>query len=338
MRRLRSCWQRSGKNEMAMKADSRNRRLSPGLVGLVGVVLLLVFLKLTTLIIVRRAETRYPAEGEFVSVDGIRLHYVSEGEGQPVLLLHGDGGSTKDWTMSIFDRIAEEYQVVAFDRPGLGYSERPEHGGDPFVQAEIMHSAVEELGLQQPVLVGHSRGGSIVLAYALAYPEEIAGAVTLAAAPYGGEVSSYSKTLAAPLVGPLLAHTAFVPLGKPAVRAGLETAFSPERAAPEAYVEAYAAYELRPKQLLAHARDQVQGRKAVQDLKMRYDEIRVPLVIVHGTADRNVPVQQARRLHGEVPGSIFLELPGAGHELMFTRPDAVMAGIQKALADSQTPD
>lgn len=133
--------------------------------------------------------------------------------------------------------------------------------------------------------------------------------------------------LAVPVLGPVLAHTVYVPFGRDAVRAGLNNAFAPEATAPPDYVDAYAAYELRPRQLLAHAADQVQGRAGTERMIPRYDELQAPLVIIHGTADRNVPVEQARRLHHAAPNSTLIEISGASHELMFTHPQTVMEGI-----------
>jgi pimeloyl-ACP methyl ester carboxylesterase len=159
-----------------------------------------------------------------------------------------------DFTFSILDRAAGEYRALAIDRPGFGYSEAlAEKQASPVAQARALHGAAEALGLERPVLVAHSRGGAVALAYALDYPEDVAGVVTLAGAPYwhGEETPLYSRVLAMPIVGPLVAHTAAVPLGGGAVRAGLDAAFAPEGTppgtAPDAYVEAYAAQELRPR-------------------------------------------------------------------------------------------
>jgi pimeloyl-ACP methyl ester carboxylesterase len=259
------------------------------------------------------------------------MHYVEQGSGPPVILIHGDGGSVYDWTMSVFDRVARDYRAIAFDRPGFGYSERPADGASPFVQARLIHDATAELGVEEPILVGHSRGGNVALAYALSCPDDVAGVVTLAAAPYGGQVALHNRLLATPIVGPALAHTLFVPLGRGAVRAGLDAAFAPESSAPPDYLDAYAAYELRPRQLLAHAADQVRGRREKERMMERYDELDVPVVIVHGTADGNVPIEQARTLHHAAPRSRLIEIEGAGHELMFLHPDAVTAGIEMAL-------
>jgi pimeloyl-ACP methyl ester carboxylesterase len=302
------------------------RKPKPRRVALIGLAAL-IGLKLYTDHRVRRAEARYPPLGEFVTVDGVALHYVERGSGPPVILIHGDGGSVYDWTMSIFDRVAQDYRAIAFDRPGLGYSERPADGASPFTQARLIHEAAEALDAEKPIIVGHSRGGNVALAYALSYPDNIAGVVALAAAPYGGKISCYNRLLALPVLGPLLAHTVYVPFGQGAVRAGLNTAFAPEATAPPDYVDAYAAYELRPRQLLAHAADQVQGRAGTERMIPRYDELQAPLIIIHGTADRNVPIKQARRLHQVTPNATLIEIPGASHELMFLHPDDVMEGI-----------
>jgi len=315
--------------------DDRKRSRAV-LIGLVASTALLVSLTLYTDHIVRRAEARHPPLGGFVSVDGCTMHYVEKGTGPPVILIHGDGGSVYDWTMSVFDRVARDYRAIAFDRPGFGYSERPADGASPFVQARLIRDAAAELGVEKPVLVGHSRGGNVALAYALSYPGDVAGVVTLAAAPYGGRIALHNRMLATPLVGPALAHTVFVPLGKGAVRAGLDAAFAPESIAPPDYVDAYAAYELRPRQLLAHAADQVRGRRGKERMRERYDELDVPVVILHGTADRNVPIEQARKLHRAASRSWLIEVEGAGHELMFLHPDAVTAGIEEALEGARS--
>jgi len=280
----------------------------------------------------RQGESRYPPAGEFVSAEAVSLHYIDAGTGAPVILIHGDGGSVQDWTKSIFDRVAQDYRSIAVDRPGFGYSERPEGAGSPFVQARLIRQAAKSLGVQKPILVGHSRGGNVALAYALAYPDHVGAVVTLSAAPYGGEIAVHNRLLSLPLVGPMLAHTVYVPFGRGAVRAGLDAAFAPESEVPSGYMEAYAAYELRPRQLLAHANDQVRGRAAAERMALQYGELRVPLIVVHGTADRNVPVEQARRLSKAVPQSELIDIPGAGHEIMFMHPDVVMDAIAAAAA------
>lgn len=295
-------------------------------------------LKLYTDLLARRAEGRYPPHGQFVTVEGLRLHCAAAGSGRPVVLVHGDGGSTYDWTLSIFGRIARGYRAVAFDRPGFGYSQRPPGGASPLVQARLIRGAVRAMGLERPVLVGHSRGGQVVLAYALEYPDEVAGVVDLAGGVFFDEpwAPLRNRLLLAPALGPLLANTVLVPFGRGVVDAALDRAFYPEGPTPPEYLDAYAAMLLRPGPLRAYADDQANSAPAMRRLIPRYGELRVPLVILNGTEDRSTPIEHARRLYRTIPGSELVELPGAGHEIMFLHADRVMGAIA-SLLEPATP-
>ena len=68
----------------------------------------------------RGAERRNPPKGKFIEIDGVRLHYVEKGAGSPVVLLHGNQTMAEDFEISgVFDVVAENHHVIAFDRPGL---------------------------------------------------------------------------------------------------------------------------------------------------------------------------------------------------------------------------
>src|SRR5205823_13253050 len=95
------------------------------------------------------------------------------------------------------------YCAFAFDRPGHGHSDRPNHRDITVeVQAQMLHAALKELNVEMPIVVGHSWGGSLALAYALAFPKELAGAVLLAPAAFESDdgVSFLSKLPAWPII------------------------------------------------------------------------------------------------------------------------------------------
>src|ERR1051326_4647789 len=72
----------------------------------------------------RRAERRFPPTGDFLAVEGAPIHYARRGEGRPVVLLHGSDGFLQDYATTVLDRMAVEFDAVAFDRPGHGYRDR----------------------------------------------------------------------------------------------------------------------------------------------------------------------------------------------------------------------
>jgi pimeloyl-ACP methyl ester carboxylesterase len=276
----------------------------------------------------------FPQDGDFVQVGypPKGLHYIRRGEGPTVVLIHGDGGSTYDWTMSNFDRLAQRYDVIAIDRPGFGFSETLPHQSI-LSQVRYIHRGLQLMGIHRPVLVGHSRGGEVATLFAEEHPDEIAGVVTLGGACFNTrdrEPTGQYSLLRTPLLGKLLAHTFYVPMSQSSVKADLDHAFAPEGKSPDAYTKAYTTLLMRPQTLLNWA---INHDSAVLDslIVPRYGLIRVPFVVVNGQADQNVPIAMARRFCQMIPGARLLEVPGAGHELMFHHPAVVERAIDMVL-------
>src|SRR5689334_7242528 len=100
-----------------------------------------------------RGEMRVDPAGQTrsVVVDGMALGYVSAGSGRPVVLIHGNPGSFHDYTLAVVERLSQSYHVLAFDRPGHGYSERHDSVQTTVeVQARIIRDALQKLGIVQP--------------------------------------------------------------------------------------------------------------------------------------------------------------------------------------------
>ena len=109
-------------------------------------------------------------------------HIEPGGDGRPaIVLLHGVGAMTQEMMASgIVDALAADHRVIAFDRPGFGYSERPRgRVWTPAAQAVLLHQALDRLGATRPVIVGHSWGTMVALEMALRDPDRTAGLVLL---------------------------------------------------------------------------------------------------------------------------------------------------------------
>src|SRR5689334_14223505 len=142
---------------------------------------LLPILAIINYVIARQAERRHPPASSFLEVDGVRLHYSDRGEGLPVLLIHGNAVTGDDYnTSGVAERLIANYRVIIFDRPGFGYSERPRwQFWTAVAQAELLHKAATQLGIERPVVVGHSWGTLVALAFALRHRSDTAGLVLL---------------------------------------------------------------------------------------------------------------------------------------------------------------
>jgi pimeloyl-ACP methyl ester carboxylesterase len=283
---------------------------------------------------VRAAEAAHPPVGQFIEVDGVRLHYVVRGQGQPLLLLHGNLTMIQDLELAgLIDRAAERYQVIAFDRPGFGYSERPRTTvWTPRAQAALLSKALRQLGVQRPVVAGHSFGALVALCMALDFPREIRSLVLLSGYyfPTPRADTFYLSAPAVPVIGDLLRHTVSPWLFRllwPGIVARL---FSPAPVCPT--FRAFPTWmALRPSQLRSVGADSALMIPAVAALRSRYPELSLPVVILAGTDDRHVDTGwHSVRLHRLIADSELTLVPGAGHMVQHTDLDEVMAAIDAA--------
>ena len=277
---------------------------------------------------------RAPAPpGGFVAAAGVRLHFVRRGEGPPVVYLHGAKGSVYDFLLSIGDRAASRYTAVAFDRPGSGFSDRDGPGGGaPRAQAAVLRAAAAALGLERPVLVGHSLGAAVALAWALDAPDEVAAVVTLGGyvLPLGGPPRWAHALTRSRTALRTLGAFARSRAGRPLVEAAVRRAFSPG-APPAEYLRIAPQLALDDARLANDGRERDEAEAGLQALAPRYPGLAVPLIIVVGAGDRIVPPETSVRLHGMVPGAELVSLAGAGHMPQFTAPDAVLAAVDRAV-------
>ena len=295
-----------------------------------------------------RAERRHPPSGRIVDVDGVPVHYVRDGAGPEVVLIHGAGGNLRDFTFGFMRALAGRYAVTAFDRPGLGYSGRAPgvadgplatQGESPAQQAALLMRAAEALGIEAPIVVGHSFGGIVAYAWALAglnarSPADAAGVLSLAGVtlPWPGALgpfytlngSALGGALTVPMIG------ALVPGRLVANR--IRDTFAPQEA-PPGYAEHIAPrLTLRPASLRANVRQVNTLRPHVVAMARRYGEIRVPVEIVHGTQDRIVPIAVHARPAAARHGWGLTELAGVGHMPHHVDPEACIAALDRVAA------
>lgn len=274
--------------------------------------------------------------GKFVTIEGLRLHYVGEGSGAPVVLLHGNAGFVQDFSR-VMPLLAERgYGVIAFDRPGHGQSERPNNGlATAEFQFKLIRKALRRLKVENPILVGHSWSALLVLAYALKYEKEISGMVLLSPAVYPEEeqFGAQRALIEIPGLGDLILKVSGPFIGRE-IRQNLERAFSPDEV-PAEYLELATQTWGRPGQVKAIVQDEANFGPAAEELSRRYSEIGTPTVIVAGDSDLEVnPERHAFPLHKAIEHSRLIILPATGHMIPHTRPEAVLNAVESVRAQS----
>lgn len=280
------------------------------------------------------AEAAFPPEGQLIEVEGHSVHAVIMGDGPDLVLIHGASGNARDFTHSLAPRLSAHYRVIVFDRPGLGYTERINKTGATIrQQADLFVKAAAQLGADAPIVVGHSYGGAVALAWATYQPERLSALVTLAGPglPWTTPLSPYYRVLSHPILGPLAIPllTAFVHDER--VQREVSEIFAPQDA-PDGYLDHIGAgLTLRRHSLRANALQRANLLDEITEMAPIYPNIRVPTEIVHGDIDTIVGLEiHARPLTAIISDANLTVLPGIGHMPQHAAQPEVIKAIHRA--------
>ena len=285
----------------------------------------------------KNAESDNPPAGQFLEVNGVRLHYVERGSGAPLVLLHGNGSMIQDFESSgLIDLAAKDYRVIVFDRPGFGHSDRPRNVvWTPAAQAELISSALHRLGVSHAIVLGHSWGASVAVALALKYPKLVQGLV-LASGYYYPTLRPDVVALSAPavpLLGDILGHTLSPIVSRVMWPLLMAKIFGP-RSVPKKFEGFPKEMALRPSQIRASAAEATLMIPDAFYFRDEYANLKMPVVIVAGEEDRLVDIDaQSTRLHHDVSQSKFSRVPETGHMIHQTATSVVMSAINEVAED-----
>lgn len=269
-------------------------------------------------------------ESRFITVENLSVHYVESGTGQPVVLIHGDPGGVEDFELGTIDQLSKNYHVIAIDRPGHGGSERPPNlDASVGYQASLLHATLASLGISRPILVGHSWGGSMALAYALKYPDDLAGMVLVAPAAYPDAGNVFVRmAVRVPFFGDLAFWASKSVFSKGLLRRDLARAFYPQPV-PEKYFKAVYTSWLRRRQLKAFFADEDSLNDSLQEMRVNYPQIKTRTVIIIGDQDMIVSKKDnAYKLQKSIRGARLIELKNTGHEIPQTHPESIVAALK----------
>ncbi|MGJ4941667.1 alpha/beta fold hydrolase [Bradyrhizobium sp. HKCCYLS1011] len=292
-------------------------------------------------------ERRYPASGQTIKIEGANINLVDigprDGAEPPLLLIHGASSNLDAMRRPLGDLLARYHRVLLVDRPGHGWSERDRlEDSTPAIQARMLEDVLQRLGVTSVILVVHSWSGALGTRMALDFPHRVAGLVMLApvAYPWRGGVGRYNEAVATPLIGPLLANTITLPLGLLLAKPAARGVFLPQPM-PDDFLDVTATpLLLRPREFAANARDLATLKQAVREQAPRYGEIKIPVTIIAGDADRTVFTDiHSRPFAQAVPQTRLIVRPDLGHmvqnavpELVIEEIDRMVAGIARANA------
>jgi pimeloyl-ACP methyl ester carboxylesterase len=256
-----------------------------------------------------------------IEVAGRTVAFRRAGTGPPVMLLHGGWSDGRQW-LGQLHRLADGFDLVAWDAPGCGGSDDPPPDAGLGAYADALAGLAAALGLERTHLCGLSWGGGLALEVCRRHPGLTRSAVLIGA--YAGWAGS---------------------LPPEEVRARLDRVVREARRPPEEWAAGYLdgffagpvpedvraaqlrmMMDVRPAGLVAMIR-----AFAAADLRPALPRIDVPVLVLHGERDARSPVRVARRLHAAIPGSRLVLLPGVGHAVPLEAPEAFACEVRAFL-------
>jgi pimeloyl-ACP methyl ester carboxylesterase len=290
--------------------------------------------------LVRKIDAALPALGQWVDVTGGRIHYVEMGPkdaaGPAIVMIHGIMGQVRHFAYNFAERIATDHRVILLDRPGWGHStirgKRPVIG----VQADMIAEALAKLGIEKPVVVGHSMGGAVSLALAIRHPEAVGRLALIAplTQPIDKIVDTFRSLLVPQRLAPIIAWTLSLPVGIKTGGAKAAQAFSPDPVPADFALKGGGMASLKPASFQSGVFEIATGAPEMVAQAKHYGEIRVPVAILYGTADYLLePELHGEKTAAEIPECKLTLIEGGGHMLQVCHTDATEAWLRRVIGD-----
>lgn len=279
-----------------------------------------------------------PPRGRFVQTSAGLVHVVEQGDGPPIILVHGLGGQIGNYSYGVIERLAGDYRVIAIDRLGAGYSQpMPTAFNGVRRHAAIVAEVMAALDVGPALIVGHSLGGAVSLALTLDHPELVRGLSLIAPltavqleppAPFRGLKLPY------PWQRRLMGNTLAIPLSITQRKATLAALFGPETAPVDFPTRGLGLLSLRPAAFIGAATDMVHANDDIPHLTERFGDIAVPVRVLFAREDRILdPELHGGGLVNAIAGARLTLMEG-GHMIPVTAPDCVALFIRETAKEA----
>ncbi|MEU0498477.1 alpha/beta fold hydrolase [Mycobacterium sp. NPDC006124] len=253
---------------------------------------------------------------KFLNLHGDRVAYRDEGSGEVLLLIHGMAGSSDAWR-DLIPRLAKNYRVVAPDLLGHGQSVKPRGDYSLGAFAVSLRDLLDELGIAQATIVGHSLGGGVAMQFLYQHPDYCERLILISSGGLGADVGLILRLLSAPgaeFVLPIIAPPPVLKVGNK-IGAWFTASGMRNPRASEIW-RAYSSFSDRPTRdaFLRTLRSVVDYRgQAVSALNRLHVRAELPTLAIWGEDDQIIPVEHGHAAMAARPGGRLEVLPGVGH-------------------------
>lgn len=269
-----------------------------------------------------------PGDARFVELDGVRVRYVDEGEGSPVVFVHGFASSLETWDAVIPTVVAAGHRAIALDLRGFGWTDRPPGDYTVEAQARLVLALMDELGVERAALVGHSYGAGVVLRMALRTPDRVTRIALYDAWAYSAQLPAFFHVARADGIGEAM----FAAWYGERAEDRMALAFHDEGFVTIELIDAVDASLRRPGTYAA-ALAAVRGMH-YEEVEATYPEIPHATLLLWGREDRVTPLSVGERLVRDLPGARLVVYPGCGHFPMIEHAAQSTAELVRFLDDA----
>ena len=292
----------------------------------------------------KKAEAEVPADGQFIEIDGNRLHYVDRGprDAPALVLIHGLAGQMRNFAEPMLEDLERDWRLILVDRPGSGWSTRaPRASSSLWQQADTIAKFIRALGLERPAIVGHSLGGALALTLASEHPDVVSRLLLIC--PLTQDERSVPECfkgleIRSPLMRKIVANTIAVPVSIRMQDKALRQVFGPEPVPADFGSEGGGYLGLRPEAFYESSSDLVALEDQLPLLVQRYANIKVPVRILFASGDQLLdPRRHGIDTAAQLP-ACHCDLVEGGLMLPFTQPEMTARWIRSALAQEQASE
>jgi pimeloyl-ACP methyl ester carboxylesterase len=260
------------------------------------------------------AEKYTNESSQYMDVNGLKVHYRIEGQGPPLLLLHGVSSSLHTWDAWV-DQLKDKYQVIRLDMPGFGLTgpdvNPNSHSEDSEYMVEVLNTFTEKLGLTRFFLVGNSVGGYFAWNYAAKYPSKLYKMVLMSATGYPQDMPFWLGLASFPVLNLVTPYM----MPKYLVNKTIYSAYENEDFVTDKVKERYFDMLQRSGNRESYVKHFINMRDMTDDdsLGEQVKDVVVPTLLMWGAEDNWIPLDVMRHFHRDLPYSEYLVYEGVGH-------------------------
>ena len=300
-------------------------------------ILFLLFMSLVGLVLFaafsnKKAEQLLPPVGSFAKLGSTRLHYIDQGQGPAIVMIHGLAGNLQNFTYGVAAPLAQKHRVICVDRPGCGYSNRSSSADASLeAQADTIVSLLDHLQIESAVFVGHSLGGAILLAAAQRHPERVKALALIAPLTLLPESTAQVFKVfevSSPLIRKILGWTLAIPGTLFRISLTLKVVFGPERAPPDFAIRGGGILSLKPQTFITASSDIQNAIWSMPAIEAAFGSLKTPVHVLFPQEDRILDCKlNGEDLPSRIPGA-QIALVSGGHMLPVTQVELCVQFIE----------